>query len=94
VQDNQSIRSGNKPTTDLQNICFSQENFPDQKREYLAMANEHTGFALFTSLPLELRLKIWEHTLQPRIVEIFIKGHLLRSEGGASAEDNHGSELC
>jgi hypothetical protein len=42
------------------------------------MAVVLTSFPLFTALPTELRSKIWEYCLpEPRIVEVFIKGHLL-----------------
>lgn len=42
------------------------------------MAVTITSFPLFTALPIELRSKIWEHCLPgPRIVEAFIKGHML-----------------
>lgn len=45
-------------------------------------AAESGAFVRFTSLPAELRIKIWQHTFEPRVLEL----HSNRGDHGASEE--------
>ncbi|RYP89372.1 hypothetical protein DL770_004434 [Monosporascus sp. CRB-9-2] len=61
------------------------------------MSRHHASFAPFPSLPAELRLRVWEYMLAPRIVQVTCvessssspssrRGEGIRREGGAQGE--------